>query len=419
MKFSIQSIFSTLLGVGLGADAAAAEGWTGWRGDGRDASVPAFEVPDVWPESLERVWKVEVGEGYSTALVDGDRIYQHARLEGEEVVWCLEAGSGRTVWREGIPIEFEPGRGGERHGRGPKSTPTLADGRIFTMSISGTLAAWNAKDGELLWKRDFRDRFDKTHPYWGTATSPVVEGGRVYVHAGSCEEGALFCLDPATGAEVWVQDQHANCYSSPLVEEVGGVRQLVEFNHHGLCGVDLESGEILWESVYPHRGNNQNVPTPVLHDGLFVVGGEDRGVFAVRVERTEDEWRAERVWRHRDVSLEMSSPVVSDGVVYGFSHFKMGQLFGLDPESGEVLWRGEPRAGDNAQFLAVPGHVMALTDRGELHVMRSSREACEIVKTYELGTRGTWTAPALVDDGLLVKDGRELSLWRFPGKPEE
>ena len=399
----------------LGSTASAnSPSWSGWRGDGRDAEVADFKVPEAWPEKLDRVWSVEVGDGYATPLVKDGRIYQHAREGGEEVLWCLDAESGKTIWRKAMAIDFVPGRGGEKHGLGPKSTPTLADGRVFTLSISGTLAGWSADDGELLWKRDFRDRFDETHPYWGTATSPVVEDGRLYAHTGSCEKGALFCLDPKTGEDIWVQDQHANCYSSPLVEVVDGVRQLIEFNHHGMCGVDLKTGRLLWESFYPHRGNNQNVPTPVFHGGLFVAGGENRGMFAVRAWREDGKWRAEQAWKHRDVSLEMSSPVISGDVVYGFSHFKTGQFFGLDPASGEVLWRGEARAGDNAQFLSVPGHVLALNDRGELHVMRTSREKCDILRTYPVGDNGTWTAPALTGDALLIKDGDVLVKWRVP-----
>lgn len=392
---------------------SAADSWPGWRGESRNAEIAGFEVPEAWPDSLKKVWEVEVGEGYATPLVVDGKIYQHARVGGEEVLWQLDAGTGKVEWKAGIPIAFEPGRGGERHGRGPKSTPAFDEGRIFTMSINGTLAAWDAEDGEVLWQKDFRGRFEELHPYWGTATSPLADDGKVYVHAGGCEGGGLLRIEGASGKELWVQEEHANCYSSPLMLEVEGVRQLVEFNHHGLCGVDLATGEYLWESMYPHRGNNQNVPTPVFVDGLFVMGGEDRGVFAVRAERKGGEWTAERVWRHRDVSLEMSSPVVSEGVVYGFSHFKMGQYFALDPKSGEVLWSGEARAGDNAQLLAVPGHVLALNDRGELQVMRSSREKCDIVKTYEVG-QSTWAAPALVGDALLIKDGDRLVRWEFP-----
>ena len=403
----------------LAASAAWAEtpSWTGWRGPARDARVADFVPPEVWPEKLESVWKVEVGEGYSTPLVVGDRVFQHARQGAEEVLWCLDRKAGKTVWRQTTAVEFEPAGGGERHGAGPKSTPVAADGRVFTLSITGVLAAWAADDGKPLWRRDFRERFDVSHPHWGTATSPVVEAGRLYVHTGSCEKGALFCIDPATGKDLWVRDEDAHCYSSPIVETLGGVRQLVEFNHAGLCGIDLETGRLLWKHAFPHRGNNQNTPTPARSGDMLVVGGENRGMFGVRPRRVDGQWSVEAVWKHREVSIDMNSPVVNDGLVYGFSHFNMGRFFCLDPATGKILWEGEPRAGDNGQFLSLPGHVLALTDRGLLQVLRANREACDIVRTYRVADDGTWTAPALVGGALLTKDRKHLALWRLPGRP--
>jgi len=247
------------------------------------------------------------------------------------------------------------------------------------------------------------------------ATSPLVDEGRVYVHVGSCEEGgALFCLDAASGEDVWVQDAHAHCYSSPLLATLDGVRQLVEFNHSGLCGIDLAGGRVLWEYAFPHRGNRQNTPTPAHHGGLFVVGGEDRGMFAVRPRREDGEWSAEEVWRHREVSMDMGSPVVCEGHVYGFSQFKTGQYFCLEPRTGEVLWAGEPRTGDNAQLLSLPGHLLALSNEGELQVLRAAGTDTEVLRRYRVAEGDTWTAPALVGDSLLIKAGERLSRWRIP-----
>jgi outer membrane protein assembly factor BamB len=412
------AILMPLAALMSAAAATDTEAWPGWRGPARDARVADFIPPEVWPEKLEQVWRVEVGEGYPTALVAGDRIFQHARQAGEEVLWCLDLKSGKPLWRQATAVGFEPAGGGERHGAGPKSTPTFADGRVFTLSITGLLSAWAAEDGKLLWRRDFKERFDVAHPHWGTSTSPLVENGRLYVHTGTCEEGALFCIDPATGKDLWVRDEDAHCYSSPIVETFHGVRQFVEFNHAGLCGIDLESGRLLWKHPFPHRGNNQNTPTPARHGDLLVLGGENRGVFGVRPRLENGKWSVEAVWQHRQVSLDMSSLVVSEGLAYGFSHLKMGRIFCLDPATGTVLWEGEPRAGDNGQFLALPGHVLSLTDGGMLQVLRHNREACEIVRSYRVADDGTWTAPALVGDALLIKDRTHLTHWRLPGKKD-
>ena len=388
--------------------------WTGWRGNDRDAKVADFIPPKTWPEKLEKQWTTEVGDGYATPLVVGDRVFQHARQNGKEVLLCLDLKNGKELWKSETPVEFEAGRGGEKHGLGPKSTPTIADGRIFTLSITGVLSAWLAKDGSPLWTRDFKEYFDETHPYWGTATSPIIDQGKLLVHTGSCEHGALFCLDPKTGKNLWVNDDYAHCYSSPLVETIEGVRQLVELNHGGLCGVDVATGKLLWRHPFTHHGNNQNTPTPVRHQDLIICGGENRGMFAIRPRTIDGKWSAEQVWKHRDVSFDMSSPVMNAGLVYGFSEFKKGRIACLDPYSGKVVWEGKPGAGKNAQFLSLRGYVLCLTDDGKLRVLRGNSFGYDEVHTYQVAEGKTWTAPALVGDSLLIKAGDHLSVWRFP-----
>lgn len=168
--------------------------WPGWRGPGRDGWASGFRPPTRWPERLARVWQVEVGAGYASPVVSGDRVYQHARQGDDEVVWCLGLQTGSVKWRQRYAVPFTMGGGGERHGKGPKSSPALAGGRLFALSITGVLAAWDAESGELFWRRDYRSRFLSGHPYWGAATSPLVDGKRVVVHFGTDGQGALIAL---------------------------------------------------------------------------------------------------------------------------------------------------------------------------------------------------------------------------------
>ncbi|MFC7337928.1 PQQ-binding-like beta-propeller repeat protein [Haloferula chungangensis] len=387
--------------------------WTGWLGPDRAAQAQGFEAPQTWPDKLTEHWRVEVGEGYATPLVIGNRIFQHARQGDDEVVWCLDRTSGKAIWRKQMPVEFVPGRNGESHGLGPKSTPTYADGRVFTLSIIGVLTAWSAEDGKRLWTRDFREYFDVSHPYWGTATSPLVEGDRLFAHTGSCENGALFCLDPETGKDLWVRKEEANCYSSPRLETFEGVRQLVSFNHDGLCGYDLEDGSLLWKHSYPHLGNNQNTPTPARFKNVLVVGGESRQVFGLRISKSADGWNAERIWRHREAGLEMSSPVVQGSLLYGFSPLKTGQFFCLDPLTGAMKWKGTPRMGENAQLLSIPGYILTLTDDGTCRILQATGDKENVVHHYQVSKGETWAAPALLHDRLLIKEKNHLTSWGF------
>ncbi|MEM9660635.1 MAG: PQQ-binding-like beta-propeller repeat protein, partial [Planctomycetota bacterium] len=161
-----------------GATAADAI-WPGWLGPQRNGWAESFQPPNPWPAQLERRWQVEVGEGYASPLVVAGSVYQHARQGDEEVVWRIDHDSGQVAWRKSYPVPFTMGRGGERHGKGPKSSPVLADDRLFTLSITAILSAWDAESGELLWQRDYRSQFEKAHPYWGASTSPLVDGDRI------------------------------------------------------------------------------------------------------------------------------------------------------------------------------------------------------------------------------------------------
>ena len=240
----------------LGADVS----WPGWLGPNRDGWVPHFDPPAKWPKKLKKGWTAKVGDGYGTTAVDGNRLYVHARQKGDEVVWCLDLKNGKPKWRNRYAEPFKAGGGGEPHGKGPKANPTLADGRLFTLSITGILTAWDADTGAMLWRVDHRAKFGKRpHPYWGACTSPLVVDNRVYLHFGDDEKGFLSAMDVETGKEIWRNGKDGAAYSSPLYAEIEGVRQIVEWNHEDLLGVELETGRTLWRYHLPHRGTNQNL----------------------------------------------------------------------------------------------------------------------------------------------------------------
>jgi outer membrane protein assembly factor BamB len=364
---------------------------------------------------LERVWQVEVGTGYASPVVAAGRVYQHARQGEDEVVWCFDLDSGAVKWRRSYAAPFKMGQGGERHGKGPKSSPALADGRLFTLSITGVLSAWDADSGELLWRRDYSSRFGKGHPYWGAATSPLVDGNRVVVHFGTDDRGALTALDVESGKEVWSHGDDGASYASPILVEIQGRRQIVELTMRGLAGVDSESGRLLWKYHYPQVGTDQNMVTPVYHRGLVLLGGENRGICGLEPRLESGVWTVEQRWHQEKVALDMSSAVVSGDLLYGFSHYGSGRLFCLDPKTGEVLWQGPGRTGENVAFLAIPGHVVALINDGELKIVAADGDRFETVASYRVAENPTWAHPLLLERGILVKDHQTLALWSLAG----
>ena len=389
------------------------EPWTGWLGPARDGWVGDVELPATWPASLTRVWEVEVGQGYGSPLVTDQRVYQHARQGDDEVALCLDLKSGDVIWQQRYRVPFKIGGGGDKHGKGPKSSPVLSDGRLFTMSITGDLIAWNAETGDRLWKSDYGSRFKINQPYWGVSTSPIVDGDRLIAHFGNDDEGVLVALDVKTGREVWSQGSDGTSYSSPLVVELEGVRQVVEWNHRAVVGVDADSGGLLWEYPFPHVGTNQNMPTPAVYKGRVLVGGENRGVYSIRPKRQGSVWTVEENWHQDKVALDMSTAVINGDRLFGFSHYSSGRLFCLDPTSGDLLWEGPPRTGENVTFLSLPDHVMALINNGEVRIIEARGDQYKVAASYRVSQRETWAPPVLIDGGLLTKDVDNLTRWSF------
>ncbi|MFP6766696.1 MAG: PQQ-binding-like beta-propeller repeat protein [Planctomycetaceae bacterium] len=396
------------------AVSAASPYWPGWLGPKRNGWVSGFRPPTRWPGQLKKVWQVKVGIGYGSPLVAADRVYQHTRQGEAEVLWCLDLKTGEARWRKSYPAPFKIRGGGEYHGKGPKSSPVMADGRIFTMSIAGVLTAWDAVSGKQLWRRDYDAQFKRSHPHWGASTSPIVDGNQLIVHFGIDERGALVALDTATGKQIWSQGKDGPSYTSPLLVEIHGVRQVVEWNHRALVGVDSRSGKFLWEFPFPHVGSDQNMPTPTYHNGRVLLGGENRGIHSLEPQLDNGVWTVKQRWHQKKVALDMSSAVINGNLLYGFSHYGKGRIFCLDTTTGKVLWQGPGRTGANAMLLSIPGHVVALINNGGLKVIKANAARFEMAASYRVAENGTWAPPVLLERAVLVKDVRTLTLWSLP-----
>lgn len=389
--------------------------WTGWLGPERNGWVSDYQPPQTWPDKLTQRWQVRVGEGYASPLVTDGRVYQHARQKEQEVAWCLDLDDGKVLWQQSEPTPFKMGGGGERHGKGPKSCPVLADGRLFTMSITGTLIARDAQTGSLIWKRDYNSRFPKSHPYWGVSASPIIVDNLIVVHFGNDEQGVLVALDVSTGQEVWTQGEDGTSYSSPLLANFCDVNQIIDWNHNALCGIEVTSGKLLWTQPFPHEGHNQNMPTPTINKGRILLGAENRGIHSFEPQITDKGWRVTENWHQPKAALDMSTAVMNNGVLYGFSHYNSGQLFCLNPDNGEIVWQSRGRSGQNVTFLAIPDHVVALINNGELKIFSAAGTDTKQVASYRVANSPTWAPPVVLSDGFLVKDRELLTRWKFSG----
>jgi outer membrane protein assembly factor BamB len=388
--------------------AAPGPDWPQWRGPARDGTADALAAP-AWPKELKRAWKTSVGEGHSAPVVAGDRVFVLARQGEVEELLSLDLQSGRVVWRQGEPVPYTMNPAAQGHGKGPKSTPVVRDGRVYTLGISGILICRDAASGRVLWRQDGKARFRETTPYYGAAQSPLVDGGLVIVHLGGHGEGPLSAFDAGTGALKWERKGEGPAYASPVLAEIGGVRQVVALTQEHLAGFAAATGAPLWSLPFSTE-YTQNAVTPVVAGATVYYSGLDKGVHAVEIVKRGDAFAVEPRWSNTEVSCYMSSPVLAGDVLYGFSHRKKGQVFALDAGTGRTLWTGEGRQGDNASLVALPDAIAILTSESELVVARKDAKAFTPVATYTVADSPVWAHMAVVPAGFLVKDASTLAL---------
>jgi outer membrane protein assembly factor BamB len=381
------------------------QNWPQWRGPNRDGAG-SFDAPATWPASLEQHWRVDVGFGYATPVLVDDRIFMYTRQGEEEVMTALDAASGDVVWRSGYPAPFQMFGPTERHGPGPKSTPTYADGRLFTLGMTSMVTAFDAESGDLLWQTPPTE----AQPMYHTAMSPLVEGDRVIVHVGGPGDTALTAFDVATGEVGWTWTGDSPAYGSPIVADLAGVRQVVTFTHEHLVGVAIDSGQLLWSRPFV-TPSNTTAQTPILYDGMLIQAGRENGFTAFRVIRDGNAFSTEDVWHTDEVSSHMTNPVVVDGVLYGLSHLNSGQYFALNLDDGEVVWTSPGRQAENAAIARAGDTVFVLEDDAEMLVLEAGSPEFEPLRRYEVAMSETWAQPAISGNRIFVKDVENLTLW--------
>ena len=399
----VAAVLALLFGV---VSTAAAQDWPQWRGPARDGVAAAFDVPASWPDTLQRHWTVEIGLGYASPVLIGASLYMFSRQDDDEVMTALDAATGETLWRTSYAAPFNMNPSTARHRAGPKSTPTYSSGRLFAHGMTGTVTAFDAASGEQLWQYPGTG----LTPLFHTSMSPLVVGDLVIVHVGGHNDGALTAFDVASGTIRWSWDGDGPAYGSPMLFELDGTRQVVIFTQEHFVGVSAETGTLLWSRPFttPAVTTSQ---TPLLHGDMVIQTGRANGVTAFRVRSGNGGWTTEDVWHTDEVGLHMTNGVINEGVLYGLSHLNSGQYFGLNLDSGEVLWTSPPRQAENASILRSGDTILSLEDDAELVVLAHSRSQFSPVQRYEVADSETWTAPTLTGNRLFIKDISSLTLW--------
>ena len=312
------------------AQAFAAQDWSQWRGPNRNGVVPQAAAPAQWPANFDRAWQVQVGEGYSSPVLAGGRVFVHTRQDPKEIVTAIDAASGKVAWRQEYTAPYEKNQYARAMGKGPNATPLVTGGRVFTLGTTGLLVAWDEATGKQHWQKDYSKSVDFSKLFCGTAASPLLAHGLVVVQTGSDIHGGYIAgLDPATGAAKWEWKGPGPGYASPVLIDVGGTSQIVTLTNQSILGIDARSGKELWTAPFTDEWH-ENIVTPIWTGTHLVVSGTRQGTQAYTLAQKTDRWTATQLWRNTTASMYLSSPVVADGLIYGLSDKRRGHFVALD-----------------------------------------------------------------------------------------
>ena len=394
--------------VSVSAQTPAPREWPQWRGPNRDGIVPATQAPADWPAGFGSAWRVELGEGYSSPVVAGTRVFVHSRKDPKEIVTAIDLATGKTLWQQEYDAPYQKNQYAVRMGKGPNATPLVTGGRVFTLGATGILSAWDAASGKRLWEQNYTKEVDFSKLFCGTAASPLLAHGLVVVQVGSdIHGGRILALDPATGTAKWQWRGPGPGYASPVMISIGATSQLVTMTNQSIVGLDARTGRELWSVPFPDEWH-ENIVTPTWTGRHLIVSGTRQGTQAYTLTEADGTWQANQVWKVTDASMYMSTPVAGDGLIYGMSDKRKGQFVALDESTGAVKWATEGREGDFASVLLTPRHVLFLTNGADLVVVKRGGSFA-IEKKYDLGASETWSAPVFVGQDIVIRDAGGVS----------
>jgi outer membrane protein assembly factor BamB len=288
---------------------ATAQDWPQWRGPNRDGKAAGFKAPQTWPKELIQEWKVPVGEGVATPALAGDRLYVFSRQEGYEVIRCLEAATGKELWQD--KYESLGAEGPASSFSGPRSSPAVAEGRVVTEGVRGMVSCLEAASGKVVWRKN---EFAGAQPRFFSSSSPVIVDGVCIVQVGGQGNGGIVAYTLATGEPKWKWTGDGPGYASPVLAAIDGRKYVVAQTDAKMVALDVADGKLAWETPFAVQGRGYNALTPIVDGATVVYGGSGRGLKAVKLEKAAEGLAAKELWANAEMSSQFSTRATSCSV---------------------------------------------------------------------------------------------------------
>ena len=385
---------------------SAAAGWPQWRGPDRDGISKEKGILADWSQPPKKLWQITTpGAGYNGPAVVGGVVYITGSSGSGKArtgtLYALNAADGAVKW------QYEYGPEWASSYESARTTPTLADGRIYLVSGMGQVVCVNAKDGRKVWAMDTSERFKGKNIHWGVAESPLLVGKKVICHPGG-PDAAVAALDIATGDTVWTTKGlgDASAYCSPALLTLNGRKQIVTQTEADVVGIDPETGTVLWK--HPHKNTysvHPNTAVAVGPDQVVVSSGYGYGTECLQIGADG----AKRMWRVKEADCHFHGILLIDQRLYLVS--SKGILFCIDPKTGNVLSKLEGVG--KASILGTEAGLVAYSENGKVLLIKRNGDSCQVVGSFpvDFGSNQHWAQPVLADGVLYVRHGDGLAAY--------
>lgn len=387
--------------------------WTDFRGPRRDGHYDERSILTRWPSrGLRQLWHQPCGGGYASFVVAYGRAFTLEQRRDEEVVVAYDLESGLELWRHAYEARFHEWMGGD----GPRATPTYSRERLYSLGATGKLCCLGARTGTLVWERNVLEDTGSENLRYGLATSPLVVNEQLIVLAGGAsEQGSLAAYDALTGELLWTALPEQMAYASPVWLGLAGREQLVLVTATGVLGFDPATQETLWRLPWEVSHGNATCPAVPVGEGRFFLGAGygTRGT-VIEVSREGDQWQARKVWESRALRTKFNPAVYHESHLYGLDE---GVLACVDAATGERLWRAG-RFG-YGQLLLASGHLLVLGGHGRVALVKATPDGYQPVASFQALSGKTWNVPALAQGRLLVRNSAEMACYQISSNLED
>jgi outer membrane protein assembly factor BamB len=389
----------------LGGSAAA--DFPEYRGPNRDGVVHGPPLARDWKTTPPRqIWKQPIGGGYAAFVIAGNAAVTIEQRKDQEAVVCYDTATGRERWVHLYPALFTEHLGGP----GPRATPTISNGDVFSLGATGHLVCLELASGQVKWAVDIIGK-DNDNAHWGMSGAPLVYDDVVVVNPGAqrpeAAGRALVAYNRATGKPLWSSGKTSAGYSSPMLATLAGRRQILLFDADGLAGCDPKTGKELWRYHWQNK-QDINVAQPLVLEGdrVFISCSYERGCAMLRVTEKEGTWSANELWKNQRMRCKFTSPVLYQCFIYGLDE---GILVCLDPETGEQRWR-DGRYG-HGQVLLADDLLLIQAESGRLALVQATPDGFRELAHVSVLADQTWNNPALAGGKVYVRNHVEMACY--------